>query len=100
MQEGNALAVGEELRRGFEAGVAAAYHYHILVGKERAVARSAVGEPFLVVLGRARNLELTPVGTGRDESERGGVLLAVFQYHVDVGIVRFERLRERGGMDS
>ena len=49
VQEGDALAIGEELERRLKAGVTSAHHYHILICKERAVAGGAVGEPLVLV---------------------------------------------------
>ena len=71
------FAVGEELERGLERGVASADNCDVFVRKKRAVAACAVGEAFLVILLRTRHLERAPSRTARDKGRLGLYLLSV-----------------------
>src|SRR3989338_9376108 len=95
-KKGNGLAVGEELERGLESGVAAADDCYVLVGKKRAVAARAIGEALLVVFCRAGYLEPAAACAGSDEESLALQYSAVLQRYGHLIVGRCERFGSRG----
>src|SRR3989344_1359632 len=67
IQKRHALAVGKKLKRRFKTSVAAAYYRDVLIGKERAITRSAVSETLLIEFRGSRYFELAAPGAARDQ---------------------------------